>query len=228
MEVERAAFNNMTLRDYLNCFPLIFRFLQHLVPFRQSLLPWSKTELTSASHLSRKTFPSRGCKKPDPQNWRSVGWWRREQWESASFSGTRQCLEPRRRLVSLLSPTIHPFSHLQCLRLSCVPLIFPSMSKRSPSRASLVAQWLRIHLPMQGTWVRTLVQEDPTCHGATKPGHHNYWACSLEPVSHNCWARTPQLLKPVRLEPVLCNKRSRRNEKPTHHNEDPTQPKINK
>ena len=40
--------------------------------------------------------------------------------------------------------------------------------------ASLVAQWLRIHLPMQGTRVRALVQEDPTCHGATKPMHHKY------------------------------------------------------
>ena len=39
---------------------------------------------------------------------------------------------------------------------------------------SLVAQWLRIHLPMQGTWLRSLVQEDPTCRGATKPVRHNY------------------------------------------------------
>ena len=39
---------------------------------------------------------------------------------------------------------------------------------------SLVAQWLRIHLPMQGTQVQSLVQEDPTCHGAAKPVHHNY------------------------------------------------------
>ena len=39
---------------------------------------------------------------------------------------------------------------------------------------SLVAQWLRIRLPMQGTRVRALVWEDPTCHGATKPMHHNY------------------------------------------------------
>ena len=36
-------------------------------------------------------------------------------------------------------------------------------------RASLVAQWLRICLPMQGTWVRALVWEDPTCRGATRP-----------------------------------------------------------
>ena len=40
--------------------------------------------------------------------------------------------------------------------------------------ASLVAQWLRICLPMQGTQVRALVWEDPTCHGATGPVSHNY------------------------------------------------------
>ena len=61
---------------------------------------------------------------------------------------------------------------------------------------SLVAQWLRIHLPMQGTQVRSLFREDPTCHGATKPVHHNYWACALEPMSHNYWTHVPQLLKP--------------------------------
>ena len=62
-------------------------------------------------------------------------------------------------------------------------------------RTSLVVQWLRICLPMQGAWVRSLVQKDPTCCEATKPVHHNYWACALEPVSHNYWARMPQLLK---------------------------------
>ena len=41
-------------------------------------------------------------------------------------------------------------------------------------RASLVVQWLRIHLPMQGTWVRALVREDATCGGAAKPVRHNY------------------------------------------------------
>ena len=59
---------------------------------------------------------------------------------------------------------------------------------------SLVVQWLGICLPMQGTWVRAQVREDPTCCGATKP------------VSHNCWAHIPQLLQPACLEPVLCNK----------------------
>ena len=44
--------------------------------------------------------------------------------------------------------------------------------------ASLVAQWLRVCLLMQGTWVRALVWEDPTCHGATGPVGHNCWACT--------------------------------------------------
>ena len=65
-----------------------------------------------------------------------------------------------------------------------------------------------IRLPVQGTQVRALVQEDPTCCGATKHVHHNYRA------------RVPQLVKTVRLEPVLHNKRSHCNEKPVHHNEE--------
>ena len=39
---------------------------------------------------------------------------------------------------------------------------------------SLVAQWLRICLPMQGTRVRTLVREDLTHRGATRPVRQNY------------------------------------------------------
>ena len=45
-------------------------------------------------------------------------------------------------------------------------------------RASLVAQWLRVCLPMQETRVRALVWEDPTCRGTTGPVSHNYWACA--------------------------------------------------
>ena len=41
-------------------------------------------------------------------------------------------------------------------------------------RASLVAQWLRIRLPVQGTRIRALVWEDPTCRGVTGPVSHNY------------------------------------------------------
>ena len=44
--------------------------------------------------------------------------------------------------------------------------------KNGPHLTSLVVQWLRIRLPMEGTWVRALAQEDPTCRGATKPVCH--------------------------------------------------------
>ena len=46
--------------------------------------------------------------------------------------------------------------------------------RNKKSRASLVAQWLRIRLLMQGTRVRSVIWEDPTCRGATKPVRHNY------------------------------------------------------
>ena len=89
------------------------------------------------------------------------------------------------------------------------------VEKREPGSRALqpeqalwiVLQWLRIHLPMQGTWVQALVREDLTCHGATKPVSHNYWACAPEPASHNYWAHVPQQLKPGRLEPVLPNEK---------------------
>ena len=35
--------------------------------------------------------------------------------------------------------------------------------KKMFPRTSLVVHWIRIHLPMQGTWVRFLVQEDSIC-----------------------------------------------------------------
>jgi len=47
-------------------------------------------------------------------------------------------------------------------------------SKRNP-RNSLVVEWIRIPLPMQGTWVRSLVWEDPICHRAyVNPVNYNY------------------------------------------------------
>ena len=40
--------------------------------------------------------------------------------------------------------------------------------------ASLVVQWLRICLAMQGTKVQPLVWEDPTRHKATEPVRRSY------------------------------------------------------
>ena len=63
--------------------------------------------------------------------------------------------------------------------------------QNSTQGVSLMVQWIDICLPMQGTGVRSLVQGDSTCHGATKPMGRNYWIHVL------------QLLKPVCLEPAL-------------------------
>ena len=46
--------------------------------------------------------------------------------------------------------------------------------KAEIDRTSLVAQWLRPCLPMQGTQVRSLIREDSTCHGAAKLVRRNY------------------------------------------------------
>ena len=52
-------------------------------------------------------------------------------------------------------------------------------------RTSQVLQWLTITALMKGTQVRSLVWEDPTCQGPTKPTGHNYWADALEPMFCN-------------------------------------------
>ena len=51
-------------------------------------------------------------------------------------------------------------------------------------------------LQMQGTGVRSLIQEDPICRGATKPVRHNYRAWALEPGSHNYGACVPRACAP--------------------------------
>ena len=132
------------------------------------------------------------------------------------------------RIVSLILPspehTLPEILHLSKFahHSSVTPLFFPQLRNLihqsrldicnfktySVKWASLMVQWWRICLPMQGTQVRSSVQEDLTCLGANKPVCHNYWARVLELMS--CSYKT------MRLEPVLCNKRSLYNEKPAH------------
>ena len=64
--------------------------------------------------------------------------------------------------------------------------------KNERSWTSLVVQWIGVHLPMQGTLVQSLVQEDSTCQGAAKPVHHSDWAhspraCTLQPEKPPFW-----------------------------------------
>ena len=121
----------------------------------------------------------------------------------------------------LIISIVLSFSWLILTSVLSIQLLIPFIEvflKNYYFRASLVVWWLRICLPMQGTRVRALVWEDPTCRRATKPVRHNSWACALEPASHNYWVQVLQPLKPAYLEPMLRNKRSHRNEKPAHHN----------
>ena len=95
----------------------------------------------------------------------------------------------------------------------------------------LMAQWSRIHLPMQETGLIPDLRRS-TCLGVVKPVGHIYWACVLESRSHNYWARVLesrtgncwvyalesrshdycahvlQLLKPVRPGACACSDRS--------------------
>ena len=85
--------------------------------------------------------------------------------------------------------------------------------------------------------LRSLIHEDPTCLRATKPMHHNYWACVLEwepqPLKPTrLTARAPQQEKPPQWEVCVLHLDSSppspQLEKTWCNNEDPAQPKINK
>ena len=45
-----------------------------------------------------------------------------------------------------------------------------------------MAQWIRICLPRQDTWVQFQFWEDPTCCGAIKSMYHSYWDHVLQPL----------------------------------------------
>ena len=83
---------------------------------------------------------------------------------------------------------------------------------------SLVIQWLRVHLTMQETRVWSLVWEDSTCLRATKHVCHNYWACGLEPTSHNYWTFMLLTTEACRSRAHALQQEKPLQEKPRHHN----------
>ena len=127
----------------------------------------------------------------------------------ALSSSSPICSEPDSLLWIPSSVFFH--FHYCIFHLWFVVLFSNSLLKRLTSWPSLVVQWLRVHLAVQGTSVQFLVWEDPTCCGATEPVFHNYWTYALEPASCNYW-------RPWTLGPVLCKKRNYSNEKLKHHN----------
>ena len=74
----------------------------------------------------------------------------------------------------LLAMQLRWLDHMLFLNSKNAAFTFMLGTKTTTTGASLVAQWLRIRLPIQGTRVPALVREDPTCRGATKPVCHNY------------------------------------------------------
>ena len=82
------------------------------------------------------------------------------------------------------------------------PILHSHGTKEDHVGTSLMVQWLIIHLPVQGTWVQSLVREDP-----------------IHPVCLNYRVHVLQVLKLVPLDSMLCNKRSRCSEIPAPHNE---------
>ena len=140
----------------------------------------------------------------------------------ASFGRPLAALEP-------LQSNLHYFDNANWRGFSY--LLFWPCNKKHP-RGFHVVQSSRVRLSMQErpSWIANLGR--------------SHMPQSNEALCHNCWAHMLQLLKPSHSEPVLRNKRNRRNEKVTHcneeqprspgleksprSNEDPTQPKRNK
>ena len=88
--------------------------------------------------------------------------------------------------------------------------------KKGKRGASLVAQWLGVCLPMQGTWVRALVWEDPTCRGAAQLLSLCVWSlCSA--------AREAAVVGGPRIA-MRSGPACRDWRKPSRRNADPTQP----
>ena len=76
------------------------------------------------------------------------------------------------------------------LVMSCKYKMHIGFERLSMGRASLVAQWSRIRLPVYETRVRSLIPEDPTCPGAAKQVRHNYLARAQSPGAATTEAHT--------------------------------------
>ena len=89
------------------------------------------------------------------------------EWIAISFS--RESSQPRDReprspvLQEVSLPTGPPGKPERVIRIR-------------QAKTSMMVRWVGIHLPMQGTWVWSLVWEDPTCLGGTKFLRHSYWS----------------------------------------------------
>ena len=75
------------------------------------------------------------------------------------------------RYILMHFTCIGSFNSYAVKEASLLPQFYTHVRKLG---TSLVAQWLRIQLPIQGTQVRSLVQGDSACHRAAKPVSCSY------------------------------------------------------
>ena len=116
-------------------------------------------------------------------------WIRSPSWKiNFKMTVRAACAVPARSPLPLPIKALAPWLSLGGVGLwtgvhpSPAPTQFPA-SQIKQTGTSLVAPWLRIHLPTQRTQVRSLVHEDATCHRAAKPVQHSYWSPRiLEPI----------------------------------------------
>ena len=93
----------------------------------------------------------------------------------ASAGGLSTTAPPGKHYAYILY--IYPYFSLSLFLVenACIQqtkLLKYDLGLKNTWRASLVAQWLRVRLPMQGTRVRAPVREDPTCRGVAGPVSH--------------------------------------------------------
>ena len=171
--------------------------------------------LFTSMHWRRKWQPTPVFLPGESQGWGSlVGWRLWGRTESNTTEVTQQ--QVVKTVLPLQGASPQPMVRkLRPNMIHCGQKVTKRRKKKStfcdsflksefpPSRHSapiLVAQWLTICLPAQGTQVPILVWGVSVCLRVTRPACHNYWSLHA-------------------LEPALCNERSHRNEKPARCNQ---------
>ena len=102
------------------------------------------------------------------------------------------------------------------------------ISKKLAQGTSLVVQWLKIRLPMQGTQVQSPVREDPICCRATKSMCLNFRARALELVSRDSWSLHSLEPMPTAREATRLRSLRTMTRESLNSDEDPMQSKTNK
>ena len=89
-----------------------------------------------------------------------------------------------------------PLSNVPGARQTSRPIYLKLRLEVTEIWTFLVAQSLRILLPVQGPRVPFPLRKGSTCQGAMKPMGNNYWTCTLEPMLCNKKSHcSPQLEK---------------------------------